>query len=172
MNKGKSTLLGLALAALVAMPALADRPDMWLTTKAKLALLTTDGISITGVNVDTVNGAVTLHGKVKTEAEKEKAALAVKSIDGVKSVSNLLQVVPDAFKNVTKANDSAIKEGVENTFKDKRVEGIKVASVNNGVVLLSGKASTLAEKLRAVELAWSVGGVSRVASEIETGGDN
>ena len=51
---------------------------------------------------------------------------------------------------------------------DKRVEGVKVASVNNGVVLLSGKATTLTQKLRAIELAWSVGGVSRVASEIVT----
>jgi osmotically-inducible protein OsmY len=49
------------------------------------------------------------------------------------------------------------------------VEGVKVASVNNGVVLLSGKTPTLSEKLRAIEIAWNVGGVSRVASEIETG---
>jgi hypothetical protein len=38
--------------------------------------------------------------------------------------------------------------------------------VNNGVVLLSGKTNTLVEKLRAIELAYNVGGVSRVASEI------
>jgi hyperosmotically inducible periplasmic protein len=153
----------------VAPPALADVNDVWLTTKAKIALLTTDGVSVTGVNVDTVDGAVTLHGKVKTDAEKEKATLAVRSVDGVKSVRNLLQVVPDAFKSAVKASDEAIKDGVETALKsDKRVEGVKVASVNNGVVLLSGKASTLAEKLRAIELAWNMGGVSRVASEIET----
>ena len=162
--------LGLALAALVAAPAPADTSDMWLTTKAKIALLTTDGVSVTGVNVDTVNGAVTLHGKVKTQAEKEKATLAVRSVDGVKGVNNLLQVVPDAFKAAVKANDATIKDDVETALKsDKGVEGVKVASVNNGVVLLSGKTGTLSEKLRAIELAWNVGGVSRVASEIETG---
>lgn len=170
MNVRTSTWFGLALAALVAGPALADSNDVWLTTKAKIALLTTDGVSITGVNVDTVDGAVTLHGKVKTEAEKEKATLAVRSVDGVKSVRNLLQVVPDALQGAVKASDEAVKDGVETALKsDTRVEGIKVASVNNGVVLLSGKASTLAEKLRAIELAWNVSGVSRVASEIETG---
>lgn len=171
MNAKKSTWLGLALAAFISVPALAaDTSDMWLTTKAKIALLTTDGVSITGVNVDTVNGSVTLHGKVKTQAEKEKATLAVRSVDGVKGVNNLLQVVPDAFKAAVKANDATIKDGVEIALKsDKSVEGVKVASVNNGVVLLSGKTPTLSEKLRAIEIAWNVGGVSRVASEIETG---
>jgi hyperosmotically inducible protein len=163
-------VLALALAALVALPAAADTSDAWLTTRAKITLLTTEGVSVTGVNVDTVNGAVTLHGKVKTQAEKDKAAVAVGTVEGVKSVRNLLQVVPDAFKDTVKANDAAIRDGVESAFKgDARVKGIKVASVNNGVVLLSGKTATLAEKLRAIEIAWNVGGVTRVASEIETG---
>jgi hyperosmotically inducible protein len=159
----------LALAALVAVPAWADVNDVWLTTKAKTVLLTTDGVNVAGANVDTVDGAVTLHGKVKTDAEKQRAALAVRSVDGVKRVHNLLQVVPDAFKSAVKASDAAIKDGVETALKsDKSVEGVTVASVNNGVVLLSGKASTLAERLRAIELGWNVAGVSRVASEIET----
>lgn len=171
MNVGRSTWLGLALTAFVAVPALAAANDVWLTTRAKIALLTADGVSVTDVDVDTVDGAVTLHGKVKTDAEKEKATLAVRSVDGVKSVRNLLQVVPDGVKGAVKASDEGIKDGVETALKsDKRVEGVKVASVNNGVVLLSGKAGTLAERLRAIELAWNVGGVSRVASEIETGG--
>ena len=65
----------------------------------------------------------------------------------------------------------AVKGGVETALRsDEIVEGVTVASVNNGVVLLSGKARSLAGKLRAIELAWNVGGVSRVASKIETGG--
>jgi osmotically-inducible protein OsmY len=46
------------------------------------------------LNVDTVNGAVTLHGKVASAAAKQKAADVAQSIVGVKTVSNLLQVVP------------------------------------------------------------------------------
>ena len=38
--------------------------------------------------------------------------------------------------------------------------------VNNGVVLLSGKTDTLANKLRAIENAYTVDGVHRVATEI------
>ena len=63
--------------AFTALTAHAGAPtDAWITTKAKLALLTTEGVSVTDVNVDTVQGQVTLHGKVTTQAEKDKAAAA------------------------------------------------------------------------------------------------
>ena len=169
MKTIKSISLGLAMAGMLGTAAFADSGDVWLTTKAKIALLTAEGGSVRGVNVDTVDGAVTLHGKVKTEAEKEKAGATVRGVDGVKNVRNLLQVVPDAFKDAIKASDAVIKDRVQAALKtDKSVDGINVASVNNGVVLLSGKAPGLTEKLRAIELAWNVDGVSRVASEIET----
>jgi len=160
----------LALVALLAVPAWADVNDVWLTTKAKTALLTTGGVSVRGATIATVDGAVTLHGKVRTDAEKERATLAVRGVGGVKNVHNLLQVVPDAFESPVKVSDEAVKDGVESALKsDQSVEGVTVTSVNNGVVLLSGKARSLAGKLRAIELTWNVGGVSRVASEIETG---
>jgi len=168
MNVRRLTCLGLALAAIVTVPAFAEVNDVWLTTKAKMALLTAEGVSVTDVNVYTVDGAVTLHGKVKTDAEKEKATLAVRSVDGVKSVRNRLQVVPDDPKSPLKASDEAIKAAVATALKStKLAEGVTVDSVNNGVVLLSGKVSSLAEKAHAIELAWKVDGVSRVASEIQ-----
>lgn len=169
MNARHSTWLGLSLAALVAVPAWAEDNDVWLTTKVKTALLTTSGVSVRGATVATADGAVTLRGKVRTDAEKENATLAVRGVGGVKSVHNLLQVVPDAFESPVKVSDLAVKEGVESALEsDQSVEGVTVASVNNGVVLLSGKARTLAGKARAIELAWNVGGVSRVANKIET----
>jgi hyperosmotically inducible periplasmic protein len=168
MKAIKTLWLGLALSGLLGVTVSADTNDAWLTTKSKIALLTADGVSVLDVNVDTVNGSVTLHGKVKTESEKSKAAAAVRGVDGVKSVNNLLQVVPDAFKESVKASDAAIKDRVQAALKaDSSISGISVASVNNGVVLLSGKADSLTEKLRAIELAWTAAGVARVASEIE-----
>lgn len=169
MKSIHSILLALGVASGIALSAsAADSKDMWLTTKAKITLLTTEGLSVRGVNVDTVNGAVTLHGKVKTEADKDRASAVVRTVDGVKSLNNLLQVVPDVFKSSVKASDALVKDRVKAALDtDKSVQNISVASVNNGVVLLSGKAPTLNEKLRAIELAWSVDGVARVASEIE-----
>ena len=152
-----------------ALAASADVNDSWITTKAKIALLTTDGFSVNGVNVDTIQGNVTIHGKVATAADRTKAERTVRDVKGVKTVKNLLQVVPNNVKDVAAANDSDVKDRVEASLKtDSKFEDVKVASVNNGVVLLSGKTASLTEKLRAIENAYSVNGVHRVASEIQS----
>jgi hyperosmotically inducible protein len=157
------------LAAVTTSVVSADVKDSWITTKAKIALLTNDGYSVSGANVDTVNGDVTIHGKVSTEADKTKAGETVLKVDGVKTVKNLLQVVPESQKKAVAANDADIKDRVQASFKtDKRLDDIKVASVNKGLVLLSGKATGLDVKLIAIEHAYTVGGVRRVSSEIET----
>ena len=158
-----------ALSLMTAPAAFAARPDAWITSKAKIALLTSEGVSATSVNVDTVDGRVTLHGKVRTEAEKERAEAAVKGIDGVKNIKNLLQVVTEPAEKGVEIADDRIKEKVESSIKtDPALKDVKVASVNKGVVLLSGKSDTLSAKLKAVETAWKVDGVKRVATEIET----
>jgi len=162
-------LAGLVLG--LAGPALAVGGDTWITTKAKISLLTADGVRARDVNVDTVDGNVTIHGKVRTEAEKAKAESVVKEIDGVKTVRNLLQVVPESRRDSVKAADHEIKSKVEAAIKEDaslKGEEIKVASVNKGVVLLSGKATNLDHKLRAIECAAKVDGVERVATEIKT----
>lgn len=143
--------------------------DAWLTMKTKIALLTADDVSAMDLNVDTKNGVVTLHGKVATEAEKTKAEATAKAIEGVKSVNNLLQVVPDAKREVVDASDDEIMKSVKQAFENDPVlskSDITIASVNNGVVLLNGKADRLEMHLRAVETAVKVKGVRRVASQV------
>src|SRR5687767_15044872 len=78
--------------------------DTWITTKAKIALLTADDVSATAVKVDTQKGNVVIHGKVKSEAEKAKAEQVVKSIEGVQTVKNLLQVVAPSQKDAVDAS--------------------------------------------------------------------
>jgi hyperosmotically inducible protein len=152
-----------------AVAARADVKDSWITTKAKIALLTTDGFSVSRANVDTRHGNVTMHGTVGTTADRTRAEQTVRKVDGVKSVKNLLQVVPVTMKEIVASNDSDVKDRVEASLKtDTRMDDVNVASVNNGVVLLSGKAADLTQKLRAIENAYSVNGVHRVSSDIQT----
>jgi hyperosmotically inducible periplasmic protein len=161
--------LAAVLALSGALVARADTKDPWLTTKAKIALLTTDGVSASAVNVDTVDGKMTIHGKVGSKAEKAKAEAVVRQIDGVKDVNNLLQVVPPSQKKVVEAKDDVVKDRVEAALKStKNLGDVKVASVNKGVVLLSGKTESLGQKLLVIERVYTVDGVHRVASEIET----
>jgi hyperosmotically inducible protein len=163
-----ATVVILVCAAGVAQAA--DTPDAWVTMKTKIALMTTEGVSTTDLNVDTVKGIVTLHGKVATEAEKAKAENVARGIEGAKEVKNLLQVVPSAQRAVVERSDDLIKTSVEAAFKaNHRVaaSGIKVASVNKGVVLLSGKTKSLEAYLESVEVANAVRGVRRVSTEVE-----
>jgi hyperosmotically inducible protein len=152
----------------------ADAPDAWLTMKTKIALMTTEGVSTSDLNVDTVQGIVTLHGKVPTEGEKAKAEATARRIDGVQDVKNLLQVVPASAKKAVERSDDQVKDAVVAAFKaNKRVNdsGIKVQSVNKGVVLLAGTSESLQTHLDAVQAATAVPGVKRVATEVQvTGG--
>ena len=161
-----------ALAVLCATPVLraADTSDAWVTMKTKLALMTTDGIHTSDLNVDTVKGVVTLHGKVATEAEKAKAADVAGRIEGAKQVKNLLQVVPKSQREVVNRADDEIKKSVEAAFKANRrvnASGISVASVDKGVVLLSGKTKSLEAHLESVQVASAVRGVRRVSTEVQ-----
>lgn len=155
--------------ALGAGSANAATSDPWITTKAKMALLTTDGVSGTSVNVDTVNGLITLHGKVASDAERRKAEATVRSIEGVAGVRNLLQVVSEKRENAVAESDDRVKTRVQEVLKaDPNLGDVSVQSVNSGVVLLAGNVATLGDHLRAVEQAARVPGVKRVASEIKS----
>jgi hyperosmotically inducible protein len=158
----------LVVAALM-MTARAAEPDSWITAKTKVALMTTEGIHTAHLNVDTVKGVVTLHGQVPTADQKTKAEDVAKKIDGVKTVKNLLQVVPSAERKTVDRSDDEIKKALDKAFDNHKVlkdSGIKVESVNNGVVLLSGKTKSHAAYVESVEVADAVAGVKRVSSEV------
>ncbi len=59
--------------------------------KAKLAKDVRLG-TLTGIEVNTTNGVVTLAGKVKSEQEKKEIENIVRDIEGVKDVRDDLQV--------------------------------------------------------------------------------
>jgi len=165
-------LFGATLALTLAGAAnAAQRPDAWVTTKVKMSLLTSEGVSATNVHVDTVDGRVTLHGSVPTEAEKLRAEQVAGQVDGATKVRNLLQVVAPKHEAITEATDDQLEERVKSSLKTDRAladSSITVQSVNAGVVLLSGKARTLSDAYRAVGVTAGVPGVRRVASEIQS----
>jgi hyperosmotically inducible protein len=177
MHKTDRGMRALRLAVGVAMVlglgasgAAAAANDAWITTKAKIALLTTDDLAATGINVDTIDGKITLHGTVPSDAEKTRAASVAKGIDGVTFVNNLLQVVPAKSEERVEAKDDQIEDSVEKALAaDKRLAGsdIDVASVNKGVVLLSGSADSMSDHLVALNVAGKVAGVRRVESNVK-----
>jgi hyperosmotically inducible protein len=168
-NKPALTLVALLLTWGFGVASVQASDDTWTTTKVRIALLTTDGAGRNAVKVETDHGKVTLHGTVDSEAVKEKAEVTVRGVGGVTEVRNLLQVVKESRHESVKAADKDVKEAVEKSLKrDKNLEGIKVKSVDNGLVFLDGSATSLAYKLQAIETAYEVPGVRQVASGIET----
>jgi hyperosmotically inducible protein len=149
----------------------ASRPDSWVTAKTKLSLLTSEGVTGFKINVDTVDGRVTLHGSVPSAAEKAKAEDVARKIEGVREVRNLIQVVPKKQEDRVEASDDQIKSRVQNALKNDSAlahSDIAVQSVNDGVVLLAGTADSMSAHLDAVATAARVPGVRRVATEIKS----
>ena len=170
MNKTMWVALALGSVLLAAAPALAAA-DAWITAKTKMALMTSEGIPLTGINVDTTDGRVTLHGKVDSDAQKSRAGEVAHKIDGVREVRNLLQVVPPSRQDAVNESDDQIRDGVSKALKDDPTlagSNVSVQSVNQGVVLLAGTADSYAAHLDAVATAARVPGVRRVATEVKS----
>ena len=66
--------------------------DAWIHTKVRAALAAADDLRDSTINVDVDNNVVTLRGSVASPQQKSKAASVAKSIDGVKNVTNNLNV--------------------------------------------------------------------------------
>lgn len=62
--------------------------DTWITTKVKADLLATEDVSGLDIKVDTVNGVVTLSGRVDSQAQIDKAVAITRAIKGVNKVDS------------------------------------------------------------------------------------
>ncbi len=87
-----------------------------------------------GVTVSVNEGVATLSGTVNDEASKSSMEAAVKSVGGVKSVVNNLDVPPPVVINPDEVLVNAVNGVIAN------FAGV-VATVNDGVVTLSGNIS-------------------------------
>ncbi|WP_243720363.1 BON domain-containing protein [Luteimonas aestuarii] len=67
-----------------------DQPvnDTWITTKVKSSLLADSDVSGLDINVETVNGVVTLSGDVEQQSQVEHATRIAREIEGVTDVNN------------------------------------------------------------------------------------
>jgi hyperosmotically inducible periplasmic protein len=66
--------------------------DGWIHLKVRAALAAVDDLRDSTINVDVDNNVVTLRGSVANAASKAAAEKAAKAVDGVKSVSNKLEI--------------------------------------------------------------------------------
>lgn len=173
--------------------------DTWITTKVKADFATTKGVDVTDVSVDTKAGVVTLSGTVDSKAEKAMAIKSARSVKGVKSVHarqlkvgkhsdamNHDSMNHDAMKTdtndsmssdtslATKTSDTWITTKVKADFATTKGVDVTDVSVDTkaGVVMLTGKVGSEAEKQLAIKSAKSVKGVKAVeAGNLMVGND-
>ena len=89
--------------------------DAWVHTKVVAKLIGDSQTPERKINVDVVDGAVTLRGEVDTAEGKAEAERLAKETDGVKSVKNELKVVAAKASNSNKSttgnsNKPAVKK--------------------------------------------------------------
>lgn len=60
--------------------------DTWITTKVKASLLADEDVAGLEIDVETVNGVVTLSGNVESQAQVEEAKRIASNIEGVTDV--------------------------------------------------------------------------------------
>lgn len=154
--------------------------DASITAAVKSKLLWsrhTDGLT---TDVDTNRGRVRLTGSADTPAEKELAGRLATNTRGVLAVDNQLMVkhangakpMKDATKDAMKEGQADVADGwittkVKSTFMySSNVDGSDIAvSTANGIVTLTGKVDSGAERALAIELATNVRGVKSVRSK-------
>jgi len=66
--------------------------DAAITTRVKARLIADPDVNAFHIDVDTVDGRVTLNGKVATEHQKQEASELADRTEGVREVVNLIQV--------------------------------------------------------------------------------
>lgn len=145
--------------------------DPWITAKVKIALLTTLGWTARDIDVDTVDGRVTLHGDVPSAVEKAKSVEVARSVEGVGDIRDLLKV--EHSKPPKSHSDAKLRTRVQHALDDDVKSGgsqLSVGSVKDGVVQLTGKVANAFALLRGIEVAGRVRGVRRVQSDVDTGG--
>jgi hyperosmotically inducible periplasmic protein len=157
--------------------------DGWITMKIHSQFVPEDALEGSNIDVDTVSGVATLSGTVPSDAARARALAIAKGTDGVKSVTDKLQIGPaekaidpkmlresgrTAGRIVT---DGWAKSSIYAKFiPEKTLEDSKIdVDILNGVVTLNGTVKSEAGRTRAVEIAKGTAGVKSVKDALKIG---
>jgi len=156
----------------------AENSDLWLATKVKSTLLFHRNVNAVKTEVSVKDAVVTLRGEAASKAQKELTTEYAKDVKGVKDVMNEMTVSGTPIrkdKDETvgeKIDDASITAQVKMTLLNHTSTSAVSTKVKtkNGVVTLSGKAGSAAEKELVSKLAGDVNGVKDVTNRMTVAG--
>ncbi len=140
-----------------------DVDDMDITAAIESDLWIDDAVNANNIDVNTIGGVVTLTGSTDNLLAKERATTIASAVVGVRSVVNRIEVEPSLT-----ISDSELANNVKDALlTDPATDSYEVmASVQNGIVTLTGSVNSWQEKQLCVTVAKGVEGVQGVKNNI------
>jgi len=141
--------------------------DSTVSSKVKIDLISAPEVKARHIDVDVLNGVVTLTGLVGSRAEIKRAEEIALAVEGVKGVTNYLAI---GSKSMGQTIDDKLIVGVinKNLIAEPNMKSLNIdVDANNGVVVLTGIVSNAALKNRALEIAGDTAGVVKVIDNLK-----
>ncbi|MCS7279333.1 MAG: BON domain-containing protein [Thermodesulfobacteriaceae bacterium] len=144
--------------------------DRIITSKVKLKLIEDPVTKARKIDVDTVNGVVTLTGLVDSEEERQRAIKIAASVEGVRKVINNLRIEKRTVVSYLSDKEITAKIKVK-LIEDSELKALSIdVDTVNGVVTLTGMVESERQKFKAIEHAKSVSGVKKVIDNLQIKG--
>src|ERR1700730_7139012 len=145
----------------VRIPSIHERPDPDIARDAAAAIKNQLLISYEQIKVVVNDGWVTLEGEVEWQYQQQTAETVVRSLQGVKGITNLIKIRP-------RAQPQDIKRKIQEAFRrnaDVAANQI-IIEADGSEVVLKGKVRSWAEREEAERVAWRAPGVTKVEDHI------
>lgn len=142
--------------------------DTVVTSRVKSALLADPDTKSFDLKVETRNGEVLLSGFINSQAQVDRAMLVARGVEGVKSVTNKMDLKEGAATVGSNVDDGIVTAKVKSALlADPGIKSFDIAVVTSkGEVQLSGFVDSQTQIDHATELARGVPGVKSVANSM------
>lgn len=160
------------LAVNVAAPT--TNSDAWLHDNVLVALLFHRGINAAAIQIEVKDAIVTLRGVAASTAQIKQLTDYAGNVGGIKAVKSELRVTPAVHRvplpTGMSIDDASVSAQVNMTLAHNRVTNVLNSSVTTrrGVVTVTGKAGSSAEKRLVTRLIADINGVKRVKNLMKT----
>lgn len=155
---------------IVVKSAYPEHSDAWIGVKLRSLLLVKANVSAATTTVDVKDGVVLLSGTADNAAQKELTGVYAKEIVGVKSVRNEIAIKspipgPSMSESIDDASITSQVKYALLTHKSTSALKTKIKTTD-GVVRVTGEASSDAEKSLVTKLAQDVRGTKSVTNDM------